>query len=42
MTRVIEWLAAFYGFITLYAVLYLGCQWIAGALERRTARRREQ
>lgn len=34
MTRVIEFLAAFYGFISLYAVLYIGGQWIAGRLER--------
>jgi len=34
---VVEIVAAFYGFVLLYAALYLGCQHIADWLERRTA-----
>ena len=35
--RVLEYLAAFYGFVTAYSVLYLAGQWIGDWLEQRTA-----
>ena len=37
MLVALEALAAFYGFVTLYACLYIGGQWIADRLEQRTS-----